>query len=137
MFELTLVTPTKKIVSGAEMESVFVPAYRGELEILPGHAPLVSTLTEGVLKYKLKGETQTKAVAISWGYVEVTPSGVQILAETAESKAEIDLARAEDAIKKADAVLNKLEAGPEEIEKFQRKRRRAEARVAVAKGLNH
>ena len=137
MFELTLVTPTKKIVAGAEMDEVFVPAFRGELEILPGHAPLVSTLTEGVLRYRLKGETQTQAVAISWGYVEVNPNGVQILAETAEGKKDIDLGRAEDALKKADSVLNKLEAGPEEIEKFQRKRRRAEARVKVAKGLDH
>lgn len=137
MFELTVVTPTKKIVANAEMEEVFVPAFRGELNIYPGHSPLVSTLTEGVLRYKLKGETEDTAVAISWGYVEVTPSGVQILAETAEAKEDIDLSRAEEALKKSEDTLDKADAGPEDIEKYHRKRRRAEARISVAKGQFH
>lgn len=114
------------------MEEVFVPAYRGELNILPGHAPLVSTLSEGALKYRLKGETQLTAVAISWGYVEVTPSGVEILAETAEKKEEIDLGRAKTALKKADESLNKAIVTPEDIEKYHHKRKRAEARIEVA-----
>lgn len=135
MFNLNIVTPNKKLVAGVEMEEVFVPAYMGELNILPGHAPLVSTLSEGVLKYRLKGEEAVTAVAISWGYVEVTPSGVSILAETAESKEEIDLSRAEEALKNAEASLNDAEISPEDIEKYHHKRMRAEARIEVAK--NH
>lgn len=137
MFELTVVTPTKKIVANAEMEEVFVPAFRGELNIYPGHSPLVSTLTEGVLRYKLKGDAQETAVAISWGYVEVTPSGVQVLAETAESKEDIDLSRAEEALKNSESNLDNADVGPEDIEKYHRKRRRAEARISVAKGQFH
>ena len=137
MFELTVVTPTKKLVAGAEMEEVYVPAHRGELNILPGHSPLLSTLTEGVLRYKLKGESGEKAVAISWGYVEVTPNGVQILAETAEAKEEIDLSRAEEALKSSVEFLDKPDATPEDIEKYHRKRRRSEARISVAKGEFH
>jgi F-type H+-transporting ATPase subunit epsilon len=133
MFELNIVTPTKKLVAQAEMEEVFVPAFRGELNILPGHAPLVSTLREGVLKYRLVNESKETAVAISWGYVEVTPTGVNILAETAEKKSEINLARAEDTLKKADTELNRSDVTPDEIEKYQRKRKRAEARIQVAK----
>ncbi|MCJ8277731.1 MAG: ATP synthase F1 subunit epsilon [Bdellovibrionales bacterium] len=137
MFEITVVTPTKKLLANAEVEEVFVPAFRGQLNILPNHSPLVSTLTEGVLRYKLKGEAQETAVAISWGYVEVTPKGVQVLAETAESKEEIDLSRAEEAIKKVDSSISKSDVTPEDIEKLQRKRRRAEARIAVAKNTFH
>lgn len=132
MFELSIVTPEKKILEKQEMEEVFVPAFRGELDILPGHAPLVSTLTEGVLKYRLKDETDLKAVAISWGYVEVTPNGVNILAETAEAKAEIDLERAKKSLKEAEKSIESDEATPDTIEKYQHKRMRAEARIEVA-----
>ena len=114
------------------MDEVFVPAFRGELNILPGHSPLVSTLSEGALKYRLKGENETQAIAISWGYVEITPSGVNILAETAEEKSEIDVERAKEAIKSADSALNQSDITPADIEKYQRKRKRAEARITVA-----
>lgn len=133
MFELNIVTPNKKLVAGAEMEEVFVPAFRGELNIFPGHSPLVSTLLAGVLKYRLKGASEIMAVAISWGYVEVTPTGVNILAETAEDKSEIDLSRAEEALRTAEDGLNKADATPGDVEKYQFKRRRAEARIEVAK----
>ncbi|MCB0378754.1 MAG: ATP synthase F1 subunit epsilon [Bdellovibrionales bacterium] len=133
MFALTIVTPTKILVNGAEMEEVFVPAHRGELDIYPGHAPLLSTLTEGVLRYRLKDGGKEEAVAISWGYVEITPGGVQILAETAESKKDIDLQRAEDALSKAIEILENPNAQPEDVEKYHHKRRRAEARIAVSK----
>ena len=133
-FKLNIVTPSKRLVADGDLKEVFVPAHRGELNILPGHAPLVSTLTEGVLKYQLEGSSTLQAVAISWGYVEVTPNGVNILAETAESKTEIDLERAKQALKAAEDYLNKPDASPEDIEKYHRKRLRAEARIEVAQG---
>lgn len=132
IFKLNIVTPSKKIVADGDLKEVFVPAHRGELNILPGHAPLVSTLTEGVLKYQLEGSSSLEAVAISWGYVEVTPNGVNVLAETAESKAEIDIERAREALRGAEDYLNKPDASPEDIEKYHRKRLRAEARIEVA-----
>ena len=132
MFSLTLVTPQKKIVEGAPLKEVFVPAYRGELEILPGHAPLITTLSEGVLKYKLEGSTELKAVAVSWGYCEVTAEGqVNILAETAEAPAEIDLKRAEQA--RQEAVEKLANVNYDDFEKTQRKFMRAEARIKTAK----
>ncbi len=131
MFILNIVTPNKKIVAGAEMEEVFVPAYRGQLNILPGHAPLVSTLQAGVLSYRLKGSDTLEHVAISWGYVEVTPSGVNVLAETAEQASEIDLKRAQNALRSAEDFLDKEGTTPEEIERYHRKRLRAEVRISV------
>ena len=132
MFQLTLVTPQKKIVEGAELKEVFVPAFRGELEILPGHAPLVTTLSAGVLKYKLANATELKVLAISWGYCEVTAAGeVTILAETAETPEEIDVKRAEAS--RADA-LKKLETTTyEEYPKHAHKFERAEARIKAVK----
>ena len=132
-FELSIVTPSKSLLTKTLVHEVFVPAFNGELNILPGHAPLVSTLSEGVLKYRLEGEKKEVAIAISWGYVEVTSLGVDILAETAELKEDIDLRRAEKALKKSDDFLNREASSPEDIEKYHRKRRRAEARITVAK----
>lgn len=136
-FELTLVTPTKKIVEKAALLEVFVPAFRGELEILPGHAPLITTLSIGVLKYKLEGWTELRKVAISWGYCEVTADGqVNILAETAEGQEDIDLPRVEKARQEA---LDKLaNVTYDEFDKYQRKFQRAEARINTAKSdANH
>ena len=134
MFALNIVTPDKKLVADVEMEEVFVPAHSGELNILPGHSPLVSTLHEGVLKYRLKGESSLSAVAISWGYVEVTPNGVNILAETAETKEEIDIERAKKALTDVEQLLEGADVTPEDILNYHAKRRRAEARISVSEG---
>ena len=132
-FELSIVTPVRNLLAKMEVEEVFVPAYRGELNILPGHSPLVSTLREGVLKYRLKEDEKKTTLVISWGYVEVTSRGVSVLAETAELKEEIDLQRAEKALEKANGFLNGETTSPEDIKKYHCKRRRAEARITVAK----
>ncbi len=134
-FELSIVTPSRSLLTKALVREVFVPAHRGEANILPGHSPLVSTVSEGVLEYRLKEDNKETAFAISWGYVEVTPQGVNILAETAESKTDIDLKRTESALMKANDFLDRETASPENIEKYHRKRRRAEARITVARLL--
>jgi F-type H+-transporting ATPase subunit epsilon len=130
MFTLTLVTPEKKILSGSEVEEVFVPAFRGELNILPGHAPLMSTLQTGVLRYRLKGESTLKSVAISWGYCQVNPTGVNVLAETAERPEDLDLKRVDEALKNAESNLTN-DKTPEEIQKLQSKIARAHVRKEV------
>lgn len=134
MFTLTLVTPERRLVSGAEIEEVFVPGARGELNILPGHAPLMTILQTGVLRYRLKGEAQLHSVAVSWGYAQVNPLGVNILAETAERGEDIDVARVDTAVKSAEAVLARPDATPEELEKAHKKVVRAAVRREVASG---
>ena len=134
MFKLNIVTPQKKLVTDMETEEVFVPANRGQLDILPGHSPLVSTLHEGVLSYRLKGDSQYHDVAISWGYVQVTPEGVSILAETAQSKDEINLDEAQKELVEAEKSLSRDDITPEDIEEIQSTMRQAEAKITVAKG---
>lgn len=131
MFTLTLVTPQKKILEGAEIKDVFVPAYRGELQILPGHAPLVTTLGAGVLKYSLKNSEKVESVAISWGYCQVSATGVTVMAEVAELSQEIDVPAAEKARKEALEALAGVsyDQFEEELRKFQQ----AEARISAAK----
>jgi F-type H+-transporting ATPase subunit epsilon len=106
------------------------------LDILPGHAPLITTLSEGILKYRLKGSGDFQSVVVSWGYCEVHPEGVSVLAETAESLAEIDRKRAEEALKRAEAGLVDPLIEPDQVETFQRKLRRAHARLQAGTGSN-
>jgi F-type H+-transporting ATPase subunit epsilon len=107
MLKLNLVTPIKKLVTELEVDEVFVPAYKGELNILPGHAALVTTLSTGIMKYRAKGSSRLVHAAISWGYCEVFNDVVTVLAETAETADEIDMGRAEDALRRANQALSK------------------------------
>jgi F-type H+-transporting ATPase subunit epsilon len=132
--KLTLVTPEKKLLTDVEVEEVFVPGYRGELNILPGHAPLMTTLSTGLLKYRLKGSSELKPIIVSWGYCEVNPDGVLVLAETAERPEDVDQDRALAAWKLATERLDSGELDPANIEKFRRKRERAELRRSFVRG---
>jgi F-type H+-transporting ATPase subunit epsilon len=130
-----LVTPEKKLITGADIEELLVPANKGQLDILPGHAPLVTTLTSGVLRYKESGKSEYKAVAISWGYCEVTPSGVKVLAETAETPDELEMERVENALTIAQTKLKEgLTVG--EMTKYQRKLQRAHTRLDLLKNYS-
>ena len=99
MFKLNLVTPEKKLVSNQEMEEVTLPAFRGELNILPGHSPLMTTLDPGILKYKLKGAAESVRIAISWGYCQVSTEGVNVLAEGAVTQEEIEIKKVNEHLK--------------------------------------
>lgn len=132
MFKLSILTPEKRLVTEVEVEEVVVPGFRGQLDILPGHAPLLTTLSAGVLKYRVKGEATPSVVAVSWGYMEVNPEGVVVLAETAESKEELDRPRAEEALKRAQSYLSQMTLTPDETEKYQRKIERAQVRLELA-----
>ena len=133
MIQFSLVTPENKIVENVEMEEVIVPAFKGELNLLPGHSPLVTTLSTGVLRYRQKNASEFQSAAISWGYLEVGPKGVSVLAETAEVGEAIDKQRAEDALDKAKSGLKERDLEPNQIAKLQRKMKRAETRLQIAK----
>lgn len=132
MFTLTIVTPEKKIVDALPADEVIVPGDSGELQVLDGHSPLLTTLSAGILKYKLNNMAEQKKLAISWGYCEVFPGGVNVMAETAETPQEIDVERAKDTLAKAESALTSESILPEEIEKLQRKVQRARVRIALA-----
>jgi len=125
--QLEIVTPERLVVNEAA-EYIEIPGKTGYLGVLPGHAPLISELAAGELSYR--NGNQTKRVAVAWGFAEVLPEKVTILAETAEKAEDIDTARAEAARKKAEAELQK--AGPEGNDEAQAALQRATARLEVA-----
>jgi F-type H+-transporting ATPase subunit epsilon len=104
MFKLNFSTPDKKVVTDQELQNVIVPAFAGELDILEGHSPLMTTLEPGILKYTLKNG-ETSSYAIGWGYCQVSAEGVNILADAASTAAEIDTKKASDGLKKEEAKL--------------------------------
>ncbi len=99
---LEIVTPERQLFSGS-VDRVTVPSSRGYLGILPGHAPLLAELGIGEISYK-RGD-HTEFIFCSWGFVEVLPERVVVLAQTAEPASDIDLNRAEQARSRAEKRL--------------------------------
>jgi len=128
-FQLEIVTPAKLVVKDAAEEAQ-IPGLSGYLGILPGHAPLITELAVGVITYKASGATHTLSVA--WGFAEVLPDKVTILAETAERPQEIDVERAQKAKDRAEQRLksNDLQV---DYTRAEDALQRAETRLNVAK----
>jgi F-type H+-transporting ATPase subunit epsilon len=128
-FQLEIVTPAKLLVKDAA-EEVQIPGLSGYLGILPGHAPLLTELAVGVITYKTSGTTHTLAVA--WGFAEVLPDKVTILAEAAEQPQEIDVERAQKAKERAEQLL-KSNNPDVDYARAEDALQRAETRLNVAK----
>jgi F-type H+-transporting ATPase subunit epsilon len=103
---LDIVTPEKKFFSG-EVENVYLPGTEGEMGILPGHVPLVTGMNPGELRYSVNGKVEE--LAIGAGFVEVSQGKVVVLTDLAVSDAEIDEAKVEAAMKRAQEQLTTID----------------------------
>ena len=99
---VNIVTPDGPVYD-SEVDMIIAKTASGEIGILPGHIPMVAPLVIGAIK--LKKEAKTEYVAVSSGFVEVRPEKVSILATSAEVASSIDLARAKEAMKRAEERL--------------------------------
>jgi F-type H+-transporting ATPase subunit epsilon len=127
-FQLEIVTPEKKVVD-TPAEEVQIPGKDGYLGVLPGHAPLITELGVGEISFR-EGATEQR-LAVAWGFAEVLPGKVTILAESAERPSEIDVARARQAKESAEQRL----AGGDstvDVERALDSLQRAESRLDVA-----
>jgi len=121
--DLQIVTPDKLVVR-ERVDEVEVPGSEGYFGVLPGHTPLLAALGIGELWYR-KG-VEKRYVAIAFGFAEVLPDSVTVLAELAERAEDIDVGRAETERARAEERIPR--GGPEpEV---------AQARTARAKALN-
>ena len=128
-FQLEIVTPEKRVVNTAAAEEVQIPGKNGYLGILPGHAPLITELAVGEITFRENSTEQRLAVA--WGFAEVLPNKVTILAESAERPSEIDVARARKAKERAEQRLASGDPSVE-VERALDALHRADARLEVA-----
>jgi F-type H+-transporting ATPase subunit epsilon len=130
--ELSVVTPDRQVVRES-VDSVSFPGKRGYLGILPGHAPLLTELTIGEIDYTLHGTRHY--LAVCWGFAEVLPDRVIVLAQTAERAEEIDVSRAERARQRAEERLKKLADTDTDLERARIALERAVVRLQAANRL--
>lgn len=97
MLQLILVSPERALVD-EQVDELQAPGLDGYLGILPGHAPLLSALKPGVLRYR-KGSGE-KVVAVYGGFIEVRDDRVRILADAAQPKEEINIEQAREELRK-------------------------------------
>ena len=102
---LVVVTRERKIVE-ADVDEVILPAYDGEIGVLPGHTPLLAMLKVGIMRYRAGGKTSS--LVLTWGFAEVLPDRVIVMAETARLPAEIDAAAAEQSRREAEKEMADL-----------------------------
>jgi F-type H+-transporting ATPase subunit epsilon len=120
---LEIVTPDRSLVN-EQVDEVQLPGAEGYLGVLPGHTPLLATLQVGELWYRVGQEKHH--LAIAFGFVEVLPDRVTVLAQIAEKAHEIDVTRAEASKKRAE---ERIAQPPQSEVDFER------ARVALMKSL--
>ncbi len=128
VFQLEIVTPEKKVVE-TQAEEIQIPGKNGYLGVLPGHAPLITELSVGEITYRENSTEQHLAVA--WGFAEVLPNKVTILAESAERPSEIDVARARKAKERAEQRLTSGDTSVD-VDRALDALHRAETRLEVA-----
>ena len=125
---LEIVT-AERVVFSEDVDAVIAPGIEGQLGVLPHHAPLMTTLTPGELLVRKGGEEF--ALAITGGFVEVRPDRIIILADAAERVEEIDVARAEEAKRRAEERL-KAPVAEVDLLRAEAALRRSLARLQVA-----
>ncbi|MDH4154671.1 MAG: F0F1 ATP synthase subunit epsilon [Nitrospira sp.] len=125
---LEVVTPEKLLLS-QQVDEVIAPGSEGEFGVLPGHCHFLSTLKIGELRYRVDQETHSMAVL--WGFAEVTPTKVTIMAEVAEKAEDIDVERATAKVAEAE---RRLQAGglPSEVKEAQVSLEKARLRKKIA-----
>jgi F-type H+-transporting ATPase subunit epsilon len=127
---LDIETPGRPVYS-ADVDMVVAPGIEGQITILPNHAPMVTTLTYGVLRAKRGDEEES--FAIGGGCLEVQLGRVIVHARTAEAAEEIDLARAEAARRRAEERLRAPHPSSVDFARAEAALRRAMVRIHVAK----
>ncbi|HEY1083315.1 MAG TPA: ATP synthase F1 subunit epsilon [Prosthecobacter sp.] len=111
--KLEIVTPEARIFSD-EVDSVVLPGFEGEMGVLPAHAPLVTTLQVGELRYTKGGKTTE--LAVGEGLVEVTGSTTRVLTDMAVGSEDIDEKAVEEALERAKHALESIKAGEKQDE---------------------
>ncbi len=131
--QLEIVTPERQVVH-EQVTEVQIPAKAGYLGVLPGHAPLITELAIGELSYN--GSNGTVYLAVAWGFAEVLPEKVTVLAETAERADEIDVSRAQDSKARAEEAMREA-AADLDYDVVLAQLSRAEVRLEVAAHAGH
>jgi len=99
-----VVSAEEQIFSG-EAEFVALPGESGELGIYPMHTPLITRIRPGAVRIKVAGRSDEEFVFVAGGILEVQPKGVTVLADTAIRGSDLDEAKAQEAKRKAEELM--------------------------------
>lgn len=122
--KLTILSPERKLLENTSAESITLFGSEGEIQIMPGHAPMIGVLETGTFSYRPVGGPEVMGV-ISHGFFEVKDDTVVVTAETLELKGEIDISRARKAQKLAEDALKAADLDEKKFKKFQLKLQRS------------
>ncbi|MBU6152711.1 MAG: ATP synthase F1 subunit epsilon [Bdellovibrionales bacterium] len=129
-FSLSVFAPERRLTQDEQVQSFVVTTTKGEIEILPGHANMISALDAGHFVYTPVDKSPVRGV-ISSGFVNVEDGAVKVIAETVELAHEIDLSRAKAAQMKAEKMLADASLDSSAFRKYQLKLQRALIRQSL------
>jgi len=131
-FNLSIFSPERKLLQDEPVNSLIITTAEGEIEVLPGHADMVSQLTTGRFIFRsAKGDRITGV--ISTGFLNVENNTVKVIAETIELAGEIDRNRAKQAQANAEKMLSEAGLDTDAFKKYQLKLQRA----IIRQGIDH
>jgi F-type H+-transporting ATPase subunit epsilon len=128
--QVRLVTP-ERILVDTTADAVELPSTSGYIEALFGHAPLLAELGAGEVRLH-GGHAGEQRYNVNWGFVEVLPERVTILAESALKPEEIDTSRAQEQLERGHKMWNEAGEDAEKYEEANRKISEAESKLATA-----
>lgn len=114
--QLEIVTPDGPTFKG-EVSSLVIPAWEGQLGVLPGHEPMVAVMKPGAMRFTREGKDEW--LAISGGFAQIGPKKVVLLAETAELAEAIDAARAKASLGSKQQAAAKGMMSDEQMDRMQ------------------
>jgi F-type H+-transporting ATPase subunit epsilon len=112
LLKLKIVTPERLVFTDSDLESVSIPTEKGEITVLPGHIPLVSKVVHGEIVARKKGKEES--LVTTNGFLKLTSGGeVLILSDYAVRSDEVEIAKVEEAKKKAEAAMREKKSEKE------------------------
>ncbi len=129
-FNLSILAPERKLLQNEAVESLIITTVEGEIEVLPGHADMISALDTGRFLYRTPKGEKTVGV-ISTGFLNVENGSVKVIAETIELAGEIDKNRAKQAQAKAEQMLKEAGLDEHAFKKYQLKLQRSIIRQSI------
>ncbi|MFZ9595012.1 MAG: ATP synthase F1 subunit epsilon [Bdellovibrionia bacterium] len=128
--KLSILSPERRLIENVTVREVVLTGSEGQIQILPGHRPMIGTLETGLFQYQLESGAFVRGV-ISSGFFEVQGDCIQVMAETLELAKEIDLSRARKAQLLAEETLKQADLDEHQFKKYQLKLQRALIRQQI------
>ena len=134
--KLSILTPERRLVENLSVTEVTLTGSEGQIQVLPGHAPMIGTLNTGFFSYQIEGKEPVSGV-ISTGFFEVKDDHLSVMAETLELKGEISLERARKAQLLAEETLKSADLDESRFKKYQLKLQRSLIRQSIGSPTDH